>query len=197
MEVLKNFITEAFGDIALTHFVCEGIKLCLVSPDGDSKCFISAGLSNKKMPAEDPGRARAEIMLSATGELCCDLKVLEEVSRVLEYASSLPFERKRAFEMGEVIKAPREFFLAWGYESLLVFPVMQMRDKGEPINFFVLIPLYASEAQWIEELGWESFVPLYNMSVDERELFCFDVKRAPIDPGLEMPESHGSCDERD
>jgi hypothetical protein len=194
---LFDFISAAFGDIAYQAKLSDGLDMALVAPQGDSKCFITVGMSENPMPGVIEGLDRAELMLCASSDFRTDEQNLSELGRALRAFSKLPFERNRAFEMGEVLDCEDEMILRYGYEKLLVFPVMQKNDTDDIVNFFVLIPIYKAEAEKISRFGWESFVALYSMTVEEKELFCFDVKREAIeftDDALNLES--GSCEVR-
>ena len=159
---------------------CPGVQVCLVPnrPSQGVATLATLGLSNTILALSGERQVRQELLLSAR-----DGWPVEELGKVMLHVVDLVLQRGRALLRGDVIHLGSAIATGSNADALyasipVVFPeeLATLKYSTPPTVFVWLVPLYRSEAAFVESSGWTKFED--RLEATDPDLF--DLSRAII-----------------
>lgn len=140
--------------------------------------FMTAGLSRHELTISDEKKVRQELVftVSATG-------MSDMVVSLLLLICELILRNHDAVLRGQVIRLPMDATERLGFDAVYcAIPVFMDDDfatfeESQPPTVIVwMIPIYKSEADYVDENGWSKFEDL----LEEKDPDLFSLRREPI-----------------
>ena len=124
--------------------------------------FATFGMGAGEMNAPEKEFMRAEMILMSN-EVDKDEKKLV-IAEELISLSKYPFENNTWFGMGHTAYASKTFKEHFGYDAFLFIPLSfteALEIDEKKINYYVLLPIYKEEREWLIENGEIDFLCEY------------------------------------
>ncbi len=186
-EKVLAFIEEEFGgqSVEIQGKEYEDMKILAVQNAEGLRTYMTHGIGAKEILSLKPSFRRIEVMIHTSARIAWDkaketvlCEELTEMGR--QFAAAAWVEEKMS------VRTSQEFKKSFDYSGFLVFPYENTCSisDSEFVTFLCLVPLYAKESWWIDDLDEriELYVEGYKKEAAAR--FLADVKRE----GLFIPD---------
>lgn len=186
-EKVLAFIEKEFGgqSVEIQGNEYEDMKILAVQNAKGLRTYMTYGIGAREILSMNPSFRRIEVMVH-TSERIAWGKAKETVlcgelaDMGRQFAATAWVEEKMS------VRTSQEFKKSFGYSGFLVFPHENTCSigNGESVTFLHMVPLYAKETWWINDLDEriELYAEGYKKESDAR--FLADVKRE----GLFIPD---------
>lgn len=142
----------------------DGVQVVLFrdSPSESINTFLTIGLSSHDLSISDVKSVRQELLLSLSG-----VKSDENAVSLLLFVCDLILNSHKALLRGQVIRLPFEAAEKIGCKALYcAIPVFMddgfatFNESRPPTVVVWIVPIYESEANYIDTFGWDAFEEL-------------------------------------
>jgi len=140
--------------------------------------YMTAGLSRHELMISDEKKVRQELVLPMSATVLSDMVV-----SLLLFICELILRSHHAVLRGQVIRLPREVTERLGFDAVYsAIPVFMddefatLEGSQPPIVIVWMIPIYKSEADYIDVHGWSKFED----RLEEKDPDLFSLWRQPI-----------------
>lgn len=140
--------------------------------------FVTFGLSSHRLSMSDKREVRQELISTNIKSVSSD----GPVSFLLNVADSILFNHE-ALLRGQVIEPGRSIFTDSPMNAVYVsIPVLfdeglyTFKETSPPTVLAWLIPIYANEAKYIKEHGWDNFEDI----LERKDPDLWDLERPPV-----------------
>ncbi|TBU99004.1 suppressor of fused domain protein [Phytopseudomonas dryadis] len=148
------------------------------SPFGTVDTFMTAGLSYHELRVSDEKKVRQELILPMSGT-----GIYKKFISLLLFICELILRNHDAVLRGQIIRLPMDAAEKLGFDAVYCSVPMFMSDDfatfrgSQPPTVIVwVIPVYKSEADYVDANGWSKFEDL----LEEKDPDLFSLGRDPI-----------------
>ena len=186
-EKVLAFVEKEFGGqcAEIPGNECEDMKILAVQNAEGLRTYMTYGIGAREILSLNLSFQRIEVLIHTSARIAVDKEketvLCEELAGMgRKFAAAAWMEEKMS------VRTSQEFKKAFGYSGFLVFPHENTCSigNGESVTFLHMVPLYAKETWWINDLDEriELYAEGYKKESDAR--FLADVKRE----GLFIPD---------